>query len=304
MGSRYLTDLADVVRGAGLAVVEDPAGRAGARVGYYSGGLPCAVMIHHTASGPSSDGQPDCDYMCYRADARPIANLLLSRTGQVWVMAAGATNTNGSGGPLGPVPSDSMNSSAIGIEAGNDGVGEPWPQTQQEAYTTLVRALCDRYAIDVGNVHSHAEWAPGRKVDPAGPSRWTASGTWNEDAFRGDVATGWPGQLPPPTAPLPEVTNVLILFTIWDAANPDRTYVSNRMTTGGSTPKPSTLYAYMGLAGLPTDLQTCNRVQPAGPASTSTPAVTGSPTPTYKEKRCPRRKRPTTTTRSRWTPRP
>lgn len=198
MGSRYLTELADVVRAAGLVVTEEPGWETRARgSGGFSGGLPNHVMIHHTASGPSSDGQPDVNYMCYSADARPVANLYLSRAGEVWIMAAGATNTNGSGGdPCGTIANDSMNSSAIGIEAGNGGTGEPWPQAQQDAYVALVGALCDAYGIDVARVHSHAEWAPGRKVDPAGPSRWAASGTWDEHAFRADVTTGGPAPTP------------------------------------------------------------------------------------------------------------
>jgi N-acetylmuramoyl-L-alanine amidase len=200
MGSRYLTDLADVVRAAGLVVQEEPGWQTRARSsGGYSGGLPNHVMIHHTASGPSSDGQPDVNYMCYSADARPVANLYLSRTGKVWIMAAGATNTNGSGGdPCGTIAPDSMNSSAIGIEAGNDGTGEAWPDAQQDAYLALTGRLCDAYAIPVGRIHSHAEWAPGRKIDPAGPSRWAASGTWDEDAFRADVTEPVPPQPPPP----------------------------------------------------------------------------------------------------------
>jgi hypothetical protein len=201
MGSRYLADLADVVRAAGLVVHEEPGWQTRARSsGGYNSGLPNHVMIHHTASGPSSDGQPDVNYMCYSADARPVANLYLSRSGEVWIMAAGATNTNGSGGdPCGTIAADSMNSSAVGIEAGHDGTGEPWPDAQQEAYTTLVAALCEHYGIPVGRTHSHAEWAPGRKIDPAGPSRWAGSGTWDENAFRGDVAAGWPGGSEPPT---------------------------------------------------------------------------------------------------------
>jgi N-acetylmuramoyl-L-alanine amidase len=199
MGSRYLTDLATVCRNAGLLVQEEPGWQSRARSsGGYNSGLPNHVMIHHTASGPSSDGQPDVSYMCYSADARPVANLYIARNGKVWVMAAGATNTNGSGhDPCGATPDDSMNSNAIGIEAGNNGTGEPWPDAQQRAYTTMVKALCKHYGIQTGRVHSHAEWAPSRKVDPAGPSRWASSGTWNEDAFRSDVATGWPGSPPP-----------------------------------------------------------------------------------------------------------
>jgi hypothetical protein len=221
MGSRYLTDLADVVRGAGLDVQEEGGWQSRARgSGGYSGGLPCAVMVHHTASGPSSDGQPDVDYMCYRADARPIANLYLSRSGKVWVMAAGATNTNGSGGPLGPVPADSMNSSAIGIEAGNDGVGEAWSVAQQDAYVRLVSALCAHYAIPTGQAWSHAEWAPGRKVDPAGPCRWTpAGGTWPMAEFRADLGT------PLPPSPTAEVPPMVIVFQY--TGQPDAWYVTD-----------------------------------------------------------------------------
>jgi N-acetylmuramoyl-L-alanine amidase len=186
MGSRYLTDLADVVRGTGLVMQEEGGWQSRARgSGGYNSGLPNHVMVHHTASGPGSDGQPDVDYMCYRADARPIANLYLSRSGKVWVMAAGATNTNGSGSaPWGGCPNDSMNSHAIGIEAGNNGTGEPWPKAQQDAYLILVGALTSHYGIDGGHVRGHVEWAPGRKIDPAGPSQWASSGTWNMDGFR------------------------------------------------------------------------------------------------------------------------
>lgn len=261
MGSRYLTDLADVVAGAGIVCQVEPGWESRARSsGGYSGGLPVAVMVHHTASGPSSDGQADVDYMCYRADARPIANLYLSRSGRVWVMAAGATNTNGSGGPLGPVPADSMNSHAVGIEAGNNGVGEVWPDVQQDVYTRLCRALCDAYAIAPGHVFTHAEWAPGRKIDPAGPSRWATSGTWPGDRFRADVAAGG-GPAPVPT---PEVSDsMLILFNIWDAKNTTATFVSNGMTYRWLPTQEAidAIRVYMDLCGLPSDLQTCNSVQ-------------------------------------------
>lgn len=201
MGSRYLTDLADAVRATGLVVQEEGGWQTRARgSGGYNSGLPNHVMIHHTASGSSSDGQPDVNYCCYGSADKPLANLYLSRAGKVWIMAGGATNTNGSGSdPCGAIANDSMNSSAIGIEAGNNGTGEPWPQAQQDAYTKLVKALCDHYGIPVGRVHSHAEWAPSRKIDPAGPSKWASSGTWNEDAFRSDVAAGGGGPTPPPT---------------------------------------------------------------------------------------------------------
>jgi hypothetical protein len=205
MGSRYLTDLASVCRGAGLLVQEEPGWQTRARgSGGYNSGLPNHVMVHHTASGKSSDGQPDVNYMCYGSDNRPVANLYLSRSGKVWVMAAGATNTNGSGrDPCGTIANDSMNSSAIGIEAGNDGVGEPWPSSQQTAYTQLVNALCGHYGIANHRIHAHFEWAPDRKVDPAGPSQWSkpsgggSNNMWRMDEFRADVPGGGGGGQPP-----------------------------------------------------------------------------------------------------------
>jgi hypothetical protein len=194
MGGRYLTDLADVLRRAGLTVTEVDGWQTRSRSsGGYDSGRPTHVMVHHTASGPSSDGWPDVNYMTYSSDNRPVANLYVNRAGAWWVMAAGATNTNGKGGPVDGCPADSMNTHAIGIEAGNNGTGEPWPPAQQEAYTTAVAALCDAYDIPTGRVLSHAEWAPDRKIDPAGPSRWAPSGTWPMDPFRADVAAGWPG---------------------------------------------------------------------------------------------------------------
>ena len=228
MGSRYLTDLADVCRAAGLRVIEVGSGPSqvgdawksrSRSSGGYGSGQPSHIMVHHTASGPSSDGWGDVNYETFHSDSRPVANLGLARTGEVYVMAVGATNTNGQGHDSwgGGVPDDSMNTCAIGIEPGNDGVGEPWPQVQQEAYCTLVNALRAAYGIPVGHVRGHVEWAPGRKIDPAGQSRWAAgSATWNLDAFRGDVAVGWPGG--PPPLPSPERKRMYSILTCEDGS--------------------------------------------------------------------------------------
>lgn len=205
MGARYLTDLADVCRRAGLVVVEVDGWQTRARgSGGYDSGRPNHVMVHHTASGPSSDGWPDVNYCTYGDDDAPLCNLYLARDGTVYVCAGGATNTNGTGhDPCGAIPDDSMNSSAIGIEAGNDGTGERWPPAQCDAYVLLVDALCDAYAIPTGRVHAHAEWSPQRKYDPAGPDRWAAgASTWNMAEFRSDVADA--GQPVPPPTPPPE----------------------------------------------------------------------------------------------------
>lgn len=189
MGSKYLTDLADVLRAAGLEVKEYSNWQTRARgSGGYESGRPTHVMVHHTASPPSWSGQRDADYCAVQDEDAPLSNLCLDRDGVVWILAAGATNTNGKGQDTwgGGVPTDSMNSYAIGIEA-NGGYGESWPAAQTNAYVLLCQTLCRHYGIPNNNIRGHFEWAPTRKVDPAGPSPWASgSASWNMGAFRNE----------------------------------------------------------------------------------------------------------------------
>jgi len=200
MGSRYLTDLADVCRYAG-AVVEIDGWQYRARgSGGYDSGYPNHLIVHHTASGPSSDPWGDVNYCTYGHPDAPVGNLYLSRDGTVYVIAGGAANTNGTGkDPCGLVPDDGMNSRSIAIEAANGGTGEPWPEVQQAAYRRLCAALLAAYNIGIGQLHAHFEWAPGRKIDPAGQSKYAnGSAMWDMDRFRSDVANaGAPIPIPP-----------------------------------------------------------------------------------------------------------
>jgi hypothetical protein len=213
MGARYLTDLADVCRRTGWPVIEVDGWPQRARgSGGYDGGRPNHVMIHHTASGPDSDGWPDVNYCTFGDEDAPLCNLYLARDGTIYVCAGGATNTNGSGSdPCYVTADDSMNSSAIGVEAGNGGTGEPWPADQQVAYADLCDALCDAYGIGIEQIHGHAEWTS-RKVDPAGPSDWAdGADTWDMDAFR-DYVRNEPEPEPiPPPAPLEDYDMAFII---------------------------------------------------------------------------------------------
>lgn len=213
MGSRYLTALADWCRAAGLVVVEVEGWQVrGRSSGGFDGDRPWCVMWHHTAS--EANPWDDVDYMVNGSPDKPLANLLLARDGSVYVMAAGATNTNGKGYALqtsrGLVPNDSMNTHAISIEAANNGVGEPWTQQQIDAYFLLSLTLARNLGLTPSDAANHQSWAPDRKIDPAtsaavqGPWRpraGTPSGTWHQ----GDVITeliersGAPQPLPPPT---------------------------------------------------------------------------------------------------------
>lgn len=191
--SVYLTWLPDVLRAAGLTVVEYDgwAYRAKSSGGYVDATRPWGAMWHHTAS--QADPANDASYMCYGADAAPVANVLVARDGVIWLLAAGPTNTNGKGGPVtwskGTVPTDAMNSYAFGAELANAGTGaEPYPQAQIDAAFALSNAVNGYMGNQPGDVCTHEVWAPGRKIDPAtaaavqGPWRpgaVTDAGTWS-----------------------------------------------------------------------------------------------------------------------------
>lgn len=186
----YLDNMATVLRAAGLRVMETPgwATRAYPKWGGYQQ-MPTHVMVHHTASQTTPAN--DLNYILNNP-LSPIGNIYLDRTGMVWLVAAGTAVTNGKGSSApwnGGVPDNAMNHYSIAIEAANNGVGEPWPRMQTDAYVRLCAALCDAYNIPVNHVRAHFEWAPGRKIDPAGPSPWaTGTASWNMDKFRADVA--------------------------------------------------------------------------------------------------------------------
>lgn len=215
MGSRYLTDLADVLRGAGLLVQEVDGWQGRSRSsGGFDGDRPWCIMWHHTASNTTPTN--DINYICYGSPDAPLANLYLEQAGIVWVCAAGGTNTNGKGQAMpmskGTVPADSMNTHAIGIEAANDGLGEPWPQVQIDAYFAVNNALAAAYGLQTGDCSTHHAYAQDRKIDPATaaavqgpwqPASVTTSGTWSLDDIRQEAAFR-AAPAPQPPTPTPE----------------------------------------------------------------------------------------------------
>lgn len=226
MGSRYLTDMAQVLRNAGLTVTEYSGWQTRARgSGGYDSGRPTHIMCHHTASPASSDGKPDADYCTFYDEDAPLCNLYLDRTGKVWVCAGGATNTNGSGVDTwgGGVPENSMNSYAIGIEAGNNGVGETWPTVQQDAYVKMIKALKKAYGIADAHVRAHFEWAPTRKTDPAGQSRYASgSSMWNMDQFRADCTGEEDEDMPLSDEDINKIAKAVWNFKIGDPPDEDK----------------------------------------------------------------------------------
>lgn len=205
MGEHWMLWAPDYLRAEGLNVRTWPGWESRSR---SSGGLDeiMGLVCHHTVSATAIDN--DARYCWDNATDRPIGNWLLGRDG-VWLMgAAGASNTNGKGGPRivsqGVIPLDSSNVRCPAIEACNNGTGEAWPGVQLDSYVRGVTAIIKGvraetpFHLEAGDVHAHSEWAPTRKTDPAGPSRFAPSGgTWHlaslpggingMDLFRGEV---------------------------------------------------------------------------------------------------------------------
>lgn len=201
MGDYYLTWLADVLRDAGLDVTCEPGWETRARSsGGYESGRPWCVMWHHTAG--NADGEAEANWECYASSDAPISNMIINHDGSVRVLAAGATNTNGKGGPYqtskGTIPSDSMNSYAVGIECCNIGNGsQPYSQAVMDTYLAATIAILLHEGLAATDVCTHYVWAPTRKVDPATagavqgpwvPRSCTGSGTWMLDDIKDELA--------------------------------------------------------------------------------------------------------------------
>ncbi len=173
----YLTDLADVLRKAGLKVIEVPGWRTrGFRreiedTNVYRADLLGveSIITHHTATSNSIAG--DYPSLGTVRDGRsdlpgPLAQLGLGRSGTWYVIAAGYANHTGK--TFRPWQS---NSYALGIEAEAEGKGSgrDWPEAQMASYAKGVAALAKHYGVPVERVLGHKEIAAplGRKTDPS-----------------------------------------------------------------------------------------------------------------------------------------
>lgn len=150
-----LTDLADVLRSAGLTVVEEP----GWKVRGHGPMVDVRTIICHHTGGTKDlrviiDGRPGLD--------GPLAQCWLARDGVWHVVAAGLCWHAG----VSRDPSYT-NSHAIGIEAEATGV-DPWPPVQYDSYVRGAAALSRHYDVRIDHVLGHKETcAPvGRKTDP------------------------------------------------------------------------------------------------------------------------------------------
>lgn len=170
-----LTGLADVLRSAGLTVVELPGWKTrghGPMIDVRG------VTCHHTAGGRSTKAKLSLPVVLHGRPGLdgPLANLYLDRDGTYYVVAAGLCYHAGVSNAT-----DRTNGHRIGIEgeAAGDGWSQDWPVVQMAAYHLGCKALAEHYGFDVAEVLGHKETCSpyGRKIDPS----------FNMDTFRDGV---------------------------------------------------------------------------------------------------------------------
>jgi hypothetical protein len=129
------------------------------------------VICHHTATGKNwTDASVVNLLIKGRSDLPgPLSQLGLDREGTFHLIAVGKCNHNGYG---------LSGNNTIGIEAFNDGRGEPWLAVQMDAYIRGCAAICRHLGWPAEKVLGHKESDPGRKIDP----------TFDMNVFRGHVA--------------------------------------------------------------------------------------------------------------------
>jgi hypothetical protein len=165
--AQYLPWLVQAARATGYPVVELRGWR-GHNHGPMAGQI-YGVMCHHTAGpDPYPGARNDFPSINVVRNGRtglpgPLAQLGLGWNGTIYVVSDGLAYHGGSGAWRGV----SGNSRFIGIEAEDAGDGD-WAPAQLDCYPRLVAALMDWLNQDAGWVCGHKEYAPRRKIDPAG----------------------------------------------------------------------------------------------------------------------------------------
>lgn len=188
----YYTGLARVARSTGRPVEEVEGWE---KRGHGPMSEVKSIICHHTAGPNNGKNYPSMSTVKNGSKALPgpLAQFGIGRDGTIYVIAAGLSYHAGKVGSTAH-----GNASAIGIEAENNGLGEPWGDEIMESYVKLVAALIKEFKLPLSAVLGHKEVAVprGRKIDPS----------FSMDTFRNAVKRGyWKGNKAP-AKPKPETT--------------------------------------------------------------------------------------------------
>lgn len=181
----------EILRAAGLRVVEVPGWRERGRPASTGNLNPVGVLVHHTATSRATSDKALVDLLVRgRSDLPgPLCHFGLMRDGTVHIIAAGRANHAGTAKASGTVAAGDGNALYWGVEAANDGRGEPWPKVQYDAYVILCAVLStDVTGNSAQTVRGHKETSVTGKIDP----------TFDMGEFRNHVAAA---MRPEPAAP-------------------------------------------------------------------------------------------------------
>lgn len=186
MTYRRLTDLALVLRAAGLKVVEVPGWKTFGRPSSTGGFDPIGNLWHHTGAkdtNPNSieDDRAYAEWLAEigRSDLpAPLCQVSIGRDGTVYVCAAGRGNHAGTARPTGTMPGGDGNHIYLGWECQNTG-SEGWSKAQYEAMVTAAAATSEHYGWTAHANRAHKETSMTGKWDP---------GLLDMDKFRRDIA--------------------------------------------------------------------------------------------------------------------
>lgn len=162
-----LTDLADVLRKAGLTVVEIEGWQTRGRPASTGSFAPVGNLWHHTGAS-NTDALAYAKWLALdgRSDLpAPLCQVSPGRDGTIYVCAAGRSNHAGSAKASGPVPAGDGNTLYIGWECQNSG-SEGWTPAQYDAMVTAAAATSLHYGWSSEANRAHKETSLTGKWDP------------------------------------------------------------------------------------------------------------------------------------------
>lgn len=171
-----LSNLASALRKYGLTVVETEGWQ---NRGYLGQDLKevRGVLHHHTATPRSNYNYSDAPTLSMCVNGRsdlpgPLCQIVLGRSGTVYLAAAGLANHAGTGYAAG-IPAHTGNHYFIGIEYESSGIAPwDWTEDQKRVAPYLGAALELEYLQhlpeDMRIQLGHKEYSDGGKIDPAG----------------------------------------------------------------------------------------------------------------------------------------
>lgn len=180
-----LTDLASVLRDAGLQVQEIPGWRTRGRPASTGGFDPVGNLWHHTGARDTNplSLKDDAAYAKWLAEIgrsdlpAPLCQISVGRNGTCYVCAAGRGNHAGRAKPSGPVPGGDGNTLYLGWECQNTGT-EGWTAAQYRAMVVGGAATSKQYGWGFDANRAHRETSYTGKWDPGG---------LNMGRFRSDI---------------------------------------------------------------------------------------------------------------------